>query len=370
MAEAAALVHACVAAGYTKLHLDASMRLGGDPASDGGPVDEELAVQRTAELCRVAEQAHASLPTGSPPPVYVIGTEVPVPGGETTTGAHPGDQTGAPCEPPDVTPPAAVQRTLDLTRVAFAETHIEDAWERVIAVVVQPGVEFGDQVVHDYDPRATAALSSFVAEQRPPGPAGHALVYEAHSTDYQTPAALARLVADHFAILKVGPALTFAVREALFALEAIERELLAHRHDFEPSRLRETLDAAMLADPVHWRAYYSGDADDQAFARAFSYSDRARYYWTDPQVRRAVARLLDTLEAAPIPPPLLSQYLPREHEALRVEAPWEATDDGASAVADLVRRHVLAVLGAYAEACGMRPPRAATAASPRSEASG
>ena len=50
------------------------------------------------------------------------------------------------------------------------------------------------------------------------------LIFEAHSTDYQTPAALAALVRDHFAILKVGPALTFALREALWALDCIERE--------------------------------------------------------------------------------------------------------------------------------------------------
>ena len=36
------------------------------------------------------------------------------------------------------------------------------------------------------------------------------LVFEAHSTDYQPPEGLARLVSDGFAVLKVGPALTFA----------------------------------------------------------------------------------------------------------------------------------------------------------------
>lgn len=38
------------------------------------------------------------------------------------------------------------------------------------------------------------------------------LVFEAHSTDYQTKEAYKQLVHDHFAILKVGPALTFAMR--------------------------------------------------------------------------------------------------------------------------------------------------------------
>ena len=336
MAAAAELVRACVLAGYTKIHLDASMRLGGDAGGDGAALDERLATQRTAELCRIAEEARAELPPGSPAPIYVIGTEVPTPGGE---------QAGA--ERVSVTPVDGAKRTLTLTQAAFDEAGLGDTWERVIALVVQPGVEFGDQAVHDYDPRAAAALSAFVAGRRPPAPAGHPLVYEAHSTDYQTPASLARLVADHFAILKVGPALTFAVREALFALEEIERELLARRHGLEPSRLRATLDRAMVEQPEHWRAYYSGDEDELALARAFSFSDRARYYWAEPRVRDAVERLFDNLGHARIPPPLLSQFLPAEYSAVRA-------GQSATGPADLVRHRVLTVIDAYAEACGMR----------------
>ena len=336
MAKAAGLVRACVLAGYTKIHLDASMRLGGDPGDEGAALDEQLATRRTAQLCRVAEEARRELPEGTPAPVYVVGTEVPAPGGERT-----GDELVA------VTTVADVERTLGLTRAAFVDAGLDDAWERVVALVVQPGVEFGDQVVHEYDPRAAAALSAFVAERRPLAPAGHPVVYEAHSTDYQTPASLARLVEDHFAILKVGPALTFAVREALFALEEIERELLAGRDDREPSRLRATLDRAMVERPEHWRAYYSGDEDELALARAFSYSDRARYYWAEPQVRAAVERLLDNLGDERIPPALLSQYLPLEYAALR-------DGEDVNGPADLVRRHVMTVIDAYAAACGMR----------------
>ncbi len=336
MAKAAGLVRACVLAGYTKIHLDASMRLGGDPGDEGAALDEQLATRRTAQLCRVAEEARRELPDGSPAPVYVVGTEVPAPGGERA-----GRELIA------VTTVTEVERTLGLTRAAFVDACLEEAWRRVVALVVQPGVEFGDQVVHEYDPRAAAALSSFIAERRPLVPAGHPLVYEAHSTDYQTPASLARLVADHFAILKVGPALTFAVREALFALEEIERELLAGRHGLESSRLRATLDRAMVEHPENWRAYYSGDEDELALARAFSYSDRARYYWAEPHVRDAVARLIDNLGAVPIPPALLSQYLPLEYAALR-------DGDDLNDPVDLVRRHVMTVIDAYAAACGMR----------------
>jgi D-tagatose-1,6-bisphosphate aldolase subunit GatZ/KbaZ len=336
MAKAAELVRACVLAGYTKIHLDASMRLDGDPGDDDAALDERIATRRTTDLCRVAEEARRELPESFPAPVYVVGTEVPAPGGERT-----GDELVA------VTTVAEAERTLALTRAAFADAGLDDAWRRVVALVVQPGVEFGDQVVHEYDPRAAAALSAFVAGRRPLGPAGHPLVFEAHSTDYQTPASLARLVEDHFAILKVGPALTFAVREALFALEEIERELLAGCRGFEPSRLRATLDRAMVAWPDHWRPYHGGDERMLALARAFSYSDRARYYWAEPRVRDAVARLMDNLGHAAIPPPLLSQYLPLEYAAVR-------DGDDVSGPADLIRRHVVRVIDTYAGACGPR----------------
>lgn len=72
--------------------------------------------------------------------------------------------------------------------------------------------------VHEYHREEAQTLSRFIEAQ--PG-----LVYEAHSTDYQSREALRALVEDHFAILKVGPALTFAFREAVFALAAIEEVL-------------------------------------------------------------------------------------------------------------------------------------------------
>jgi D-tagatose-1,6-bisphosphate aldolase subunit GatZ/KbaZ len=340
MAKARELVRDCVLAGYTKIHLDPSMRLGGDPgdAPGGGAaggaspatLDPTVVARRMAELCRSAEEAWATLPPGTPAPLYVIGTEVPAPGGERA-----GD------EGPSVTRAGDVRRFLDLARAAFASLTPE-AWARVVAVVVQPGVEFGGDTIVDYEPRRAADLSALVATLP-------ALVYEAHSTDYQRPAALGALVRDHFAILKVGPALTFAFREALFALEQIEREALATglgtAGGGEPSRLRETLDAAMREDPAHWRAYYSGGEDELAFARAFSFSDRCRYYWPRPDVRDALERLLGDLSRRPIPLALLSQYLPAQYAAVRA-GKLEPSPEA------LIRHRIGAVLKTYWAACG------------------
>jgi D-tagatose-1,6-bisphosphate aldolase subunit GatZ/KbaZ len=326
MALARDLVRDYVLAGFTKIHLDASMRLGDDPADR--PLDGVVVAERAADLCAVAEEAAALLPVDAPRPVYVVGSEVPIPGGELADSAAPA-----------VTSVAAVERTLDETRAAFQRRGVDGALERVLAIVVQPGVEFGDSVIFEYDEGAAAALAS----RRPDRPP---LIYEAHSTDYQTERDLARMVRDHFAVLKVGPGLTFALREALFALEAIEVEWLVTRRDMVASGLRETLQRVMTAHPEHWQAYFHGDEDELRFARDFSFSDRSRYYWPQPEVRAAVGRLVDNLSVGPIPLALLSQYLPIQYTAVR-----EGTLPNEPRA--LVRAGIGTAIDGYARACGM-----------------
>lgn len=327
MVKARELVRAYVLAGYRKIHLDASMRLAGDPGGEGTWLDEQTVTERTVELCRVAEEAHGELPAGSPAPVYVIGTEVPTPGGERAEGAA-----------PSVTRVADVDRTLTLSRNAFERANLQGAWERVIAVVTQPGVEFGDEVVFDYEPAEARTLSGYLEQ-------GWDLVYEAHSTDYQTGASLWQMVEDHFAILKVGPWLTFAMREALFALESIEREVCAGRGG-DLSRLRQTLETVMLAHPEYWESYYRGSDDEIRLARAYSYSDRCRYYWPRAELQDAVARLFANLSDRPIPLTLLSQFMPEQYEAVRLGQLEPVPQE-------LVRHKLLTVIGLYAAACGL-----------------
>ena len=213
-----------------------------------------------------------------------------------------------------------------------------DAWERVVAVVAQPGVEFGDDTVVAYDAAAAAGLAATVRDAWP-------LVFEAHSTDYQRVDALVDLVRDGFAILKVGPWLTFAMREALFALEAIERELLGRRPGAALSGLRRELEKVMLAEPGHWAAYYDRDDEELGTRLAFSYSDRCRYYWARPPLKQAVASLLQNLAGLSVPLELLSQHLPREYAAVRAGL---LTPEPAA----LVRAHVTGVLDLYGHACG------------------
>jgi D-tagatose-1,6-bisphosphate aldolase subunit GatZ/KbaZ len=328
MQKASELVRACVLAGYTKIHLDASMHLAGDPGDRHKPLDDEIVCNRAAELCRVAEDTHSQLPSGSPLPLYVIGTEVPIPGGELND-----------TQAPEVTRVEDLSHTIEIAHSAFVERNLESAWERVIAIVVQPGVEFGDEVVFPYRPEKTQPLSQFV-RQRWHG------VYEAHSTDYQMRSALQSMVRDHFAILKVGPWLTFAFREAVFALAAIEDEWLAQHKTIVLSRVREALNNAMFAEPQYWKNYYRGDEAALRFARKYSLSDRSRYYWSEPTVASAVQRLISNLTEFPAPISLLSQYLPNQSNAVREGTLANRPDD-------LIRHKIGEVVDHYAFACGI-----------------
>ena len=321
--KACELVRACVVSGYQKIHLDASMPCADD--RNGGP-DDQIVAERAAILCEAAENAYRELPRGSPQIVYVIGTEVPAPGGESQ-GAH----------APEITTAEHMHRTLKIFQRAFSERSLASAWERVVALVVQPGVEFGSDLIFDYDRTKAQSLSAALI-----GNSG--IVYEAHSTDYQSAKSLKQMVEDHFAILKVGPWLTFAYREAVLALAAIEHELLKASPGIQQSQVRETLEQAMLSNPVHWRSYYRGNEQETRRELIYSYSDRCRYYWNEPSVQKEVAQLFGNLATRPIPPTLLSQFLPFEFEAIR-EGALEATSE------TIVRDHIQRVLRVYSRAC-------------------
>ena len=316
MAKAEVMVAQYVAAGFRKIHLDCSMSCAGDPV----PLPEPEIAARAVRLCHAAEHAWRDAPDRGDPPVYVIGTEVPVPGG-----AH--EDLGELA----VTSPEAAAATLELHRHAFARAGLDLAWERVVAMVVQPGVEFDHHKVIDYRPEKAQALSAFIESQ--PG-----LIFEAHSTDYQTPERLAQLARDHFAILKVGPGVTFALRETLWALAAVEREWVG-----QGEGLVNTVLDVMRAEPEHWRGYYQDPARLQVDL-AYSLSDRIRYYWAHPAVREACRTMLARLDAAPPPLTLLSQYLPRQYEAVREGRIKTGTDA-------LLRDGTVQALRPYLAAC-------------------
>lgn len=325
MAMAADMVREYVAAGFRKIHLDCSMACGGDPE----PVPEQVIAQRASRLCAIAERTWREV--GGEPPVYVIGTEVPVPGGATED-----------LQELAVTTPRAASNTIAAHREAFARAGLENAWARVIALVVQPGVEFDHHKVIDYQPSKARELSAYIGTDSQ-------FIFEAHSTDYQTPHNLQALVRDHFAILKIGPGATYALREALWSLAAIARELPDSDDDDD---LRRVAIETMRSDPRHWRSYYH-DPARETLDLQFSLSDRIRYYWPYAQIQRACESLLSRLRRAPIPLTLLSQYMPHQYESVRAGRLKPDVDE-------LVQEGIALALRPYMRACGSSESRWST----------
>jgi D-tagatose-1,6-bisphosphate aldolase subunit GatZ/KbaZ len=293
------LVESYVSAGFEKIHLDTSMHLGGDNLEK--PLDNEVIAQRGAQLCTVAERIAATAPaTVRKNPVYVVGSEVPPPGGPQTT----------PKEVHPTSPPAFLSAYNAYKRI-FWENSLEEAFTRIVAFVVQPGVEFVDGRIFDYTAANTRDLCDALKMTEPP------IVFEGHSTDYQTRQALSRLVQDGVGILKVGPALTFALREGLLAMEAMENQLFCDTENLGKSDFSRTLEHIMLRDDKYWRTYYKGNAHAKYLQRCYSYYDRARYYLAAPEVEKSIHTLLENLAQTRIPEEMLSQHLPFVYEQLR-----------------------------------------------------
>jgi D-tagatose-1,6-bisphosphate aldolase subunit GatZ/KbaZ len=299
MSQAEELVSAYILAGFSKIHLDTSMRLGDDDPSQ--PLSDTVIARRGARLCAVAEAAFIERRRTEPKssaPLYIIGSEVPIPGGAQSpeSGIH-------------ITSPKDCYRTLSAFEQAFSDRSLKEAWNRVIGMVVQPGVEFSDNDVIEYS-RVKATALTRALKDWPQG------VFEGHSTDYQSRQALSAMVEDGIAILKVGPALTFALREVLFALEDMEIELYRGRN-WPSSNFRGVLERSMLEKPQYWQKHYHGTAFQMQYSRKYSYSDRARYYLPEASVARSIKMLIDNLNQVSIPLTLLRQYLPLQYSAVR-----------------------------------------------------
>jgi D-tagatose-1,6-bisphosphate aldolase subunit GatZ/KbaZ len=323
MVKAAELARRYVEAGFHKLHLDAAFGCSDDPPQ-GLPL--EIAAERTAALCQAAETAAERLPDRRQPPYYVIGAEVPIPGG---TLENP--------EEIQVTRPADVMEFIALVESRFQKAALSGAWERLLAVIVQPGVEFGNLSVAPYAPAKARALSAF--HRNLPG----IMTYEIHSTDYQTPESLAGMVADHFSLLKVGPCLTDAFREAVFTLEEIEAERLKSRRDAVPSDLRRVMEQLMLQHPVHWQSHYRGTEEQCRRMRLSNRLDRIRYYWGYPKAQAALDRLHRNL-APSVPADLVERYF-----ADQISIPSSGEPD--LNPAQIIRRRIQKALRPYLSAC-------------------
>ena len=299
MAESSELIRQYVEAGFTKIHIDTSMKVASDDPDTR--LSDEVIARRGAHLAKVAEDAWHHLKEKNPDavhPVYIVGSEVPIPGGSQAA-----VDTGV-----QVTRPEDFRATVEAFHQAFLAEGLEDAWKYVIGVVVQPGVEEKDAGCTEYDRAKAAHLMAAIREYP-------ALMFEGHSTDYQTKIHLRELVEDGVGILKVGPGLTLALREGLFALAFAEKEYFAHAPE-KQSHFMEALDAAMQKDPKHYQKHYHGTPEEIALKRKYSFSDRCRYYLPVPEVEEAMHTLFANF-AGGVPLNLLSQFMPIQYTKVR-----------------------------------------------------
>lgn len=290
------LVYQYARAGFTKIHLDTSMKVADDSE---GLLSTETIARRGAILYQAAMKGYEELKAEKPEamrPVFIIGSEVPIPGG-----AQEEEDSLA------VTSPAAFKDTVATYQRVFEQEGIAQGMDDVIAVVVQPGVEFGDEQVFLYDHDAAVDLCAALKEYPQ-------VCFEGHSSDYQSPECLKKMVEDGIAILKVGPALTYGLREALFALSFMEKELVPEDRQ---AHFMETLEKVMLGNPSNWQKHYHGDEKQLALARKYSFSDRARYYIGLPEVVASMNKLFDNLREYRIPMNMLHQYMPVSYQKVR-----------------------------------------------------
>ena len=300
------LVYQYTRAGFTKIHLDTSMKVADDAE---GLLSTEVIARRGATLYKAAIKGYEELKAEKPDairPVFVIGSEVPIPGG-----AQEAEDSLA------VTSVAAFKDTVATYKRVWEEEGVGSGMDDVIAVVVQPGVEFGDDQVFLYDHDAAAELCAALKEFPE-------VCFEGHSTDYQSAKCLKAMVEDGIAILKVGPALTYGLREALFSMSLMENELVPAE---ERSNFIDVLENTMLANPGNWQKHYHGDEKQLHLARKYSFSDRARYYMGQPEVLEAMNKLFTNLNTYKIPLNMLHQYMPLTYAKVRDgELPLEAKE--------------------------------------------
>ena len=299
MEESSELIRQYVMAGFTKIHIDTSMKVASDDPDTR--LSDATIARRGAALAKVSEDAYQELLKTNPEaphPVYIVGSEVPIPGGsqdEVDTGVQ-------------VTRVEDFKATVETFKEAYKAAGIEDAWQYVMAVVVQPGVEEKDAGCTEYVREKATELMASIKDYPE-------LIFEGHSTDYQTKEKLRELVEDGVGILKVGPGLTLALREGLFALAYAEKEMMKN-HPEKQSYFIETLDEAMQENPKYFAKHYYGSASEIAYKRKYSFSDRCRYYYAVPEVNASLQKLFDNFKGG-VPMGLVSQFLPIQYTKVR-----------------------------------------------------
>ncbi|PMQ01042.1 MAG: hypothetical protein CBR30_08090 [Dictyoglomus sp. NZ13-RE01] len=283
MQNAKTLIKESVESGYRKIHLDASYPLRGELS-----LSIEEIVKREVELLIIAEETAQNYNMN---PIYVIGTDVPRPGGNIS-------------EKPKVTPNSEIYEMIDAFKKELSKNSLDKVWDRIVAIVVNLGIEFGDENIYEYSSEETKELITVLDSNKD-------LVFEAHSTDYQPLKSLKEMAKNGVGIFKVGPALTFAYRSALFSLAHIEKILFKN----STSNFIETLFSLLKEDNRFYKEYYGENIDINKVV--FSFLDRWRYYYENEKIQNSLKMMFKNFEDKNIPLPLIYEYFPDQFEKVQ-----------------------------------------------------
>jgi len=315
-----AFISDLVSLGFKKLGIHAAIPLKGDPADQ--PLPQEVIVAREAALYKAAEGAAATLPEEEKP-LYVID-------------AHPGQVMAEDQE--NVVRKEDVEIAVDMFAKTAEAAGLPEMKERLLAVRIFSGVGHDGEKVIPFDSSLLEELGGCVYRTKP-------VVMEVLQTDFQPQTVLDELAHNHFALMSVGPELTYTMREALFSLAMMENETMIGKPGVYLSNFIIELDRSMQSAPQHWQKYYTGNGFEQLIARKYSLYDRSRFYWEDKEVRKTKKRLFENLIEYPIPLTVMRQFMPYQYERV---AAGELENKPDELVMDAVRR----ALRRYSRACG------------------
>ena len=96
----------------------------------------------------------------------------------------------------------------------------------------------------------------------------------------------------------------------MFSLAEIESETIAIE---KASQFKKVVDDVLLDDPKYWKSYYGDKHSTIINNLHYSFSDRIRYYWSEPRIQQAISQLFNNLEQRPVPLSMLSQYMPKQY---------------------------------------------------------
>ena len=169
-------------------------------------------------------------------------------------------------------------------------------------------MEFSNEDIHNYNRNDSKELCKKLKEHP------H-LVFEGHSTDFQFKEKLKEMVEDGIAILKVGPAVTYALREGLFSLSLMEKELI--KDENERANFIELLEKIMLDNPKDWEKYYQGNELEKELQRKYSFSDRSRYYLSLNEINKNIDKLFKNIDSCNMSLGIIKQYCPNTYLKIR-----------------------------------------------------